>query len=247
MLEDVAIGWFVLLGFVAQLFDGAVGMAYGTLSSAVLLAFGLPPALVSASVNSAKIATNGVSSLSHAYFRNVDRRLFFGLVLPAMAGAVAGALLVTHLPERFLRPAVSVVLLGMGVLLLWRAWRKPEQRPPSRHPYFTATAAGFVDATTGGFGPVATTGFIMQGVDVRKAVGTGAALEFFVALTSVATLLTLLGHVPWRIIGALILGGLPAAPLAAYALRIVPARVMMLMVGSAVIALSAFNLWRALR
>jgi hypothetical protein len=237
--------WFALLGFAAQLVDGAIGMAYGTLANAALLAFGFPPAVASASVNLAKVFTNGASAVSHAWFRNVDRALFFGLVLPAMVGAVVGGFAMVHLPTGIVGPAVSAVLVVLGSLIVFRALRERDKAQPSRHPIAMAATAGFFNSATGSFGPFATSALVARGVQPRYAVGTISVLEFFVALTSVAALASVLVLVDWRIIAALIVGGLPAAPLSAWLVRHAPARVMMVVVGSVVIVLGGWNLFRA--
>ena len=115
--------FFVLVGLAAQLVDGALGMAYGVTSSSLLLAFGLPPAVASASVHAAEVATTGVSGLSHRWFGNVDSRLMWRLALPGMLGGVLGAWLLGSVDWAWLRPLVAAYLLGMGGLLIFRAWR----------------------------------------------------------------------------------------------------------------------------
>jgi hypothetical protein len=243
-MEDIHLGWFVAIGFFAQLVDGAIGMAYGTLSNAILIALGLPPALASTSVNLAKVATNGVSALSHAYFRNVDRRLLFGLVVPAMLGAVVGGTALVQLSPALVKPVVAVVLAALGVLIVIRAVRGRASVRPSRHPIVTGFVAGAINSTTGSFGPFATSAMIARGIEPRYAVGTVSVVEFFVALASVAALASLLDDVNLQVILALILGGLPAAPVAAFLVRHMPSRAMMLVVGSIVVGLSVYTLWR---
>ena len=112
----------VLVGFLAQLIDGALGMAYGVSASAFLATMGHPPAFVSATVHAAEVVTTGASGISHAWFRNLDRKIFFRLVLPGMAGGVVGAYLLTSLDGSILRPLVWGWLFLMGVLLLRRAF-----------------------------------------------------------------------------------------------------------------------------
>ncbi|MBP6627138.1 MAG: sulfite exporter TauE/SafE family protein, partial [Arenimonas sp.] len=120
---------FVAIGLAAQLVDGALGMAYGITSSSLLLAFGLPPALASASVHAAEVATTGVSGLSHRYFGNVDKALMWKLALPGAVGGVAGALLLSQISWAWLRPLVAVYLMVLGGLLLRRAWRGVRSPP----------------------------------------------------------------------------------------------------------------------
>lgn len=137
---------FVLVGFAAQLVDGALGMAYGVISTSVLLSIGLPPAAASASVHAAEVVTTGISGASHAMFKNVDRRLLGRLVIPGVIGGVIGAFLLTNLPGESIKPVVAAYLFVMGLLILRRARRRatpsarqicrssfspPPHRPPS--------------------------------------------------------------------------------------------------------------------
>jgi uncharacterized membrane protein YfcA len=131
-------------------------------------------------------------------------------------------------------------------MLIWRAWRRHGPNPNPRHPVLSAFAAGVTNSAAGSFGPLATSALLARGVPARYAVGTVSVIEFFVSLASVVTLVWLAAHHDWRVVIGLVLGGLPAAPLAAYLVRYVPTRVMMLVVGSVVALLSLFNLLRAL-
>jgi uncharacterized membrane protein YfcA len=102
---------FVAIGLAAQTVDGALGMAYGVTSSSLLLAFGLPPALASASVHAAEVATTGVSGLSHGLFGNIDRGLLWQLALPGVAGGALGAWFLGSVDLAWLRPLVAAYLL----------------------------------------------------------------------------------------------------------------------------------------
>lgn len=245
-MDTETLVWFALLGFAAQLVDGAIGMAYGTLANAALLATGVPPAVASASVNLAKLATNGVSALAHGWFGNVDRRLLFGLALPAVLGAVIGGQLLLKLPPDVVGPAVSLLLLGLGALIARRAWRNAPRRAPGRHPVATAFAAGAINVATGSFGPFATSALMARGIEARFAVGTICVLELLVAAASVAALAGVLEQVEPRVVAALVIGGLPAAPVSAWLVRHAPSRAMMLVVGSVVIVLATYNLLKSL-
>src|SRR3954463_13050676 len=119
MVEDVIL--FAVVGFVAQMIDGAIGMAYGLFTTSVLLSLGVLPSVASASVHAAEVFTTGASGLAHWWFGNVDRALLRRLALPGMLGGATGAYLLTALPGSVIRPVVSAYLLAMGVLILWRA------------------------------------------------------------------------------------------------------------------------------
>ena len=240
------IGWFIVIGCIAQLIDGALGMAYGTISSAVLLTLGVPPALTSATVHAAEVGTTGASAVSHAAFRNVDRRIFIGLAIPGVIGGVAGALALAWLPGDAIKPWVASYLLLLGILILLRSWREPPLRRVIRHPPFLGFFAGALDALGGGgWGAITTSTLIMKGVEPRYAIGTANAVEFFVAVAIAITLGFALGALYWQAVLGLLIGGVAAAPFAAYAARALPHRAMMRLVGIVVMALSAYTLARS--
>src|SRR5688572_7827302 len=234
---------FVLIGCLAQLIDGALGMAYGTLSSTVLLALGMPPALTSATVHAAEVATSGASALSHAAFKNIDRRAFVGLAIPGVLGGVLGALLLTQLPGDALKPFVAGYLVLLGALILLRAWREHPVEREIKHPPFLGFFAGALDAMGGGgWGAITTSTLIMKGLEPRYAIGTANAVEFFVSAAIALTLGLALGALYWQAVVGLLIGGVLAAPFAAYLAKRLPHRTMMVMVGSVVMALSAYTL-----
>jgi len=148
---------FVAVGLLAQLIDGALGMAFGLLSSSILATTGLPPAIVSASVHAAEMVTTGVSGASHLAMHNVDRRLFLRLAIPGVVGGVLGAYVLTSLPGELVRPVVSLYLLALGGLILWRAARQRSRQFPSERVPALGFVSGVLDAIGGGgWGPLAT-------------------------------------------------------------------------------------------
>jgi uncharacterized protein len=227
--------------------DGALGMAYGVSSTALLLSFGLPPARASAAVHTAEVFVSGVSGLAHLRFGNVDRALFRSLVLPGVAGGVIGAYVLSALPGERLRPFVSAYLLAMGLYIGWRALR-PRARPKAvGHVVPLGLAGGFCDALGGGgWGPIVTTHLVANGHEPRMAVGSVNLAEFFVTVAQAATFFVTLGLVHWPVIAGLVLGGVLAAPLAALVCRHLPARATMLLVGLLITALSLRTLLQAL-
>lgn len=241
---------FVAIGFAAQIVDGALGMGFGLVSNAVLLAIGTPPAASSAAIHAAKVFTGGASALSHAWFRNIDRRVFLHLVVPGMIGGVVGAVVLQRAPPSILRVAISFYLALMGLWLLMRAVRNhvARKRVHALGAHGTGLVAGTLDAIGGGgWGTVVTSSLIAQGAEARYAIGTTNAAEFFVAIAISAALTASLGVVSWVWLGGLIVGGILAAPFAAWMTRHIPMRLLTAMVGSAVIALSVHSLWRLLR
>ena len=240
---------FVLVGFLAQIIDGALGMAYGVTSTTVLLGIGLPPATASASVHAAEVFTTAVSGVSHFRFGNVDLALFKRLLIPGVVGGVLGAYVLTQVPGDVIKPIVAVYLAIMGVIILLRAMRSVKAREVRRMAVPLGLAGGFMDAIGGGgWGPVVTSTLIARGKEPRTSIGSVNLAEFFVTLaesiTFVLTLALQLQH--WRIIVGLLLGGVAAAPLAAFVCKKVPVKPMMIMVGTLIIVLSARTLYLAL-
>lgn len=231
---------YVAVGFIAQMVDGALGMAYGVTSTSFLLAAGVPPAAASASVHTAEVFTTGVSGLSHAAFRNIDRTLFLKLVLPGVLGAVVGAYVLTSLPEALVKPLVAVYLIVMGALILAKSWRGlREKRAPIRHVRSLGLVGGFLDAAGGGgWGPIVTSTLIARGMVPRYAIGTVSASEFFVTVAATSAFVMTIGFQFVTITFGLLVGGVLAAPLAAWVSRALPARLLMRMIGLVIVAIS---------
>jgi len=236
------------VGFVAQAVDGALGMAYGVSSNAMLLSVGVPPAAASAAVHLAEVATTGASGLSHVAFRNVDRRLFDRLVWPGVLGAVLGAVVLAKLPVAWLKAPVAAYLLVMGLRLVLRACRPvASPRPVLRGVRRLGFAGGFCDAVGGGgWGPIVTTTLVARAVEPRYAIGSVNLAEFFVALAASAAFAATIGLGHWPLVAGLVLGGVLAAPLAAWSAKVVPHRWLMGLVGVLICGLSLRNLGLAL-
>lgn len=225
----------VMVGFAAQLVDGALGMAYGVTSSTLLLATGLAPATASASVHLAEVGTTLASGISHWRLRNLNRSVLIRLAIPGAAGAFLGAVALSQLSADAARPIVSVFLAGLGVLILIRfGFRRSaavRSRPiPTRALAPLGLVGGFLDAAGGGgWGPIVTPSLLASGrVEPRKVVGTTDASEFAVAVAaSIGFFVALdLSVISTMIVGGMLLGGLIAAPIAAWLVRRLPARVL---------------------
>ena len=175
--------WFVLIGLAAQLVDGALGKAYGLVSSSVLLGMGLPPAQVSASIHAAEVFTTGASGASHIALGNVDRRLFLRLAIPGVVGGVIGAYVLTQLPGDLIRPFIYLYLLVLAILILVRASGRMVPRREVRRVPVLGFFAGLLDASGGGgWGPLATSTLLAGGGQARTVIGSVNAAEFVVTL-----------------------------------------------------------------
>lgn len=238
-----------LIGFAAQLVDGALGMAFGVISTTAMLSMGMPPAQASALVHTAEIFTTAGSAASHLWHRNVDWRLVVRLGFAGVIGAVLGAWVLSNLDAGAVRPFISAYLLAVGGFILFKAWRgAPARDAPALYVAPIGFVAGFLDASGGGgWGPVATTTLVGSGHAPRMAVGSVNTTEFFVTIAAATTFFIELGASPWKELLALIIGGLLAAPLGGWAVKRIPARVLMVAVGCLVIALSAWQIARAAR
>ena len=254
MIRDFIL--FAGVGFLAQLVDGALGMAYGVTSNTVLLAFGVPPATASASVHTAEMFTTAASGVSHTAHKNVDWKLFFKLAPAGVIGGALGAYVLTSIDGDVIKPFIVGYLGLMGLLILYRAvW--PSQ-PRALHRLLApplGLAGGFVDAVGGGgWGPVVTSSLMGAGGNPRYVIGTVNTAEFFVTVAiSAAFLFALLsGH--WQdasdlmanaaAVAGLIIGGLFAAPLAGWMVKLAPQRVLGALVGALVLGLAAYQGWR---
>ncbi|HEY0013214.1 MAG TPA: sulfite exporter TauE/SafE family protein [Allosphingosinicella sp.] len=238
---------FILIGFAAQLVDGALGMAFGVISSTLLLSLGVHPASASASVHAVECFTTGASGISHALFRNIDWRLFGRLVLPGIAGGVLGAYVLTLAGEAA-RPFILVYLTAIGLYLVWRGTGHPPQPRTPRIVAPLGLAGGFLDAAGGGgWGPIVTSNLLIQGADPRKVIGTVNASEFFLTVTISATFLLSLGfaHFGKEAVGLLV-GGLAAAPLGGFVVGKLPPQRLLMMVGIVLTITSLWGIWRAL-
>lgn len=241
---------FIVVGLVAQLVDGALGMAFGVISQTMLVSvMGVAPAAASATTHLVEVFTTGASGASHIWHRNVDWALFRRLVPFGVAGGVTGAYVLTSIDASVAKPFVMAYLVGVGLYLFYKAVRMREPRfedPKTTRPL--ALAGGFLDAAGGGgWGPVVTSNLLIQGGDPVKVVGTVNTAEFLLSLSiSISFLLTLgLSAFGAATIG-MIIGGVIAAPFGAYLAKRVEPRHLLFAVSIVLVATSAFSIWKAL-
>ncbi|MCS6883531.1 MAG: sulfite exporter TauE/SafE family protein [Oscillochloridaceae bacterium] len=231
--------FYILVGFIAQIIDGALGMAYGVTASSLLITFGVPPAASSATVHAAECFTTGASAISHRTFGNVDGHLFRRLLIPGVLGAVTGAYVLASFPGDAVRPYIAGYLLVMGAVIVYKAFREFPPRRVTSHLRLLGFIGALVDAVGGGgWGPIVTSNLLVRGNDIRKTIGSVNAVEFFVTLAASVTFLFTLGLTNWQIILGLAIGGILAAPLGAWVSKHMPVKPFMIVVGVLVIVIS---------
>ena len=236
---------FLAIGFVAQLFDGAIGMGFGAISSTVLAAIGLPREIASASVNGAKILTGAAASIGHIALRNVDWHMLVVLGGAGMVGGALGSLLLTRYAGPILGVFVSAYLIVVGAVIILRARGAPPPVVPHAKIGGVGLAGGFLEAMSGVWGPLVTSNLVAVGANPRYVVGTGSIAETFVAGTVFGILVRHLGFEQLSLATLGLIGGaLLATPIAARITRDLPRKPLMITVGVLVILLSIVRLTR---
>jgi len=234
---------YTVIGFVCQLVDGSLGMGYKTTSTTLLLSTGLPPVAASAATHTAGIFTSAASGYAHYRIGNVNKRLLFRLSAAGILGGIIGVTLLSNIPSSVIKPIVALYLAALGGLIIYRSlgssaliWRRTSTA-------ILGSAGGFLDSIGGGgWGPIVTGTLVVNGNNPRKVIGTVSIAEFFVTLAQAATFATVAHTLDWTPVLGLILGGVPAAPLAALLCRRLPVRRMMLLVGLLILVLSVRTL-----
>ena len=247
--------WIVLalVGLAAQLVDGSLGMAYGVTSTTLLLAAGTAPAMASASVHLAEVGTTLVSGASHWRFGNVDWSVVRRIALPGAIGAFLGATVLSHLSTEWAAPWMSALLLGLGVYVLVRftfgSIIRRAGRVRSRFLVPVGLFGGFIDASGGGgWGPVATPALLSSGkMEPRKVIGTVDTSEFAVSVAASVGFFLGLGSevLDLQVVTALLAGGVVAAPIAAWLVRLVPPRLLGAAVGGLIVLTNSRTILRS--
>lgn len=259
MAELLLVG---LAGFIAAMVDGALGMGFGPTSSTILLSTGLPPAAVSTTVNLAKVASGLASGVSHWQFRNIDHGLVLRLAVPGALGALIGVTVLANVDGDTLRPILAVLLLLVGLRMLLRfssplpsrssgsdeaAGADPESAFDfdDRGVSVAATAGGVTNGLIGAWGPVVTPFLLHRGLEPRYAIGSVNTAEVAVATVAAGSLIASIGRsgIEVGVVLAMMIGGVAAAPIAAWMIRHVPARAMGLSVAALLLVTNARELF----
>jgi uncharacterized protein len=233
--------YYIAGGFIAQMIDGALGMAYGVTATTFLLSVGITPAAASASVHASEVFTSGVSGYMHLKFGNVNSKLFKTLVIPGIIGAILGAYVLSSLEEysTYINPIVSIYTLFLGVIIIRKALIKRMEKRQLKRVGLLALFGGYLDSIGGGgWGPIVSSTLIASGRHPKYTIGSVNLTEFFVSLASSITFFTVIGLGYWQVIIGLILGGVVAAPIAAKLANKLPVKSMMILVGLVIIIVS---------
>jgi len=247
-LDASTILLFVAIGFAAQAIDGALGMAFGQISSTLLISTGVPPAAASAGVHTAETFTTAISGVSHILHGNVDWGLFVRIAVPGVIGGVLGAYVLTQIPADAAKPFVLAYLTALGVYLFYRGvmHRHTEREPKIVAPL--GLVGGFLDAAGGGgWGAIVTSNLLVQGSSPRKTIGTVNAAEFLLTVTISATFIAALGLAAFTAATVgLLIGGVIAAPFGAWIAKRVNPDTLLTFVGVLVTLTSGYALFTAL-
>jgi uncharacterized protein len=240
---ELTILLYVLVGFLAQVIDGAFGHGlrrqFEHLSAQRRRATGHCQRQRPCGRN---LYNRSIGRIALA-LGNVDKELFKKLIIPGVLGAVLGAYILTQIDGNVIKPYISAYLLLMGILILVKALRKNHQEQKvNDHISILGVVGGFFDAIGGGgWGPIVTTTLVARGNNPRYTIGSVNSSEFFITFSqSVVFIFTLSSDLlaNWQVIVGLLVGGVIAAPFAALVTKRLPVRVLMGMVGLLIIGLS---------
>lgn len=244
-MEEIFI--FVLIGFLAQVIDGALGMAYGLITTTFLLSLGYPPVSASAITHAAECITTGFSAFAHHRMGNVDSTLFFKLLVPGIMGAILGVILLTHVDATLIKPLIAFYLLVMGFIIISKTFTVFPPVAISKHLIPLGFGGAFMDAIGGGgWGSIVTSTLIARGHHARTTIGSVNACEVFITTTVSITFFLSNVLIGWQVVVALAVGGAIAAPIGALLCKHIPIKVLLFSVGLLIIGLSFRTLWLSL-
>lgn len=246
--------WMVLVGFLAEIVAGSMGMGYGVICTTILLILNIPPPIISASIHSAESFTTAAGSISHYRFGNVNKKLTKLLAIPAIVGAVCGALLLTYVGERYAKmtkPVIAAYTMYLGIRILQNAFAKKKGTNGIRKKKTNVTVlglvGGFIDSFGGGgWGPLVTGTFIKNGHTPRYVIGTSTVAKFILTLASAITFIFTVGIHHWNLVAGLLLGGIITAPFSAMLTARLPVKKMFVAVGIVVIVMSLITIYRTI-
>lgn len=243
--------WMMLVGILAEIVAGSMGMGYGVICTTTLLFLGIPPHAVSASIHSAESFTTAAGSISHIRLKNVSKGLVKKLAVPAVFGAIIGAVSLTYLGEyysKITKTIISFYTLYLGIQILSNAFKNKQDKKLKRKTNLTrlGLAGGFIDSFAGGgWGPLVTGTLIKNSFTPRFAVGSSTVAKFILTLTAAITFILTLGIQHWNIIIGLLIGGIFTAPFSAMLTAKLPVKSMFVVIGLLVIIMSSITIYKS--
>jgi uncharacterized protein len=244
--------WMLLAGFVAEMVAGSMGMGYGVICTTILLILNVPAPIISASIHSAESFTSAAGTVSHWQLGNINKKLTRALAIPAVIGAVIGALALTYVGERYAKatkPFIAAYAMYLGIMILRNAFRKNTRNGEKKTTNITALGlvGGFIDSFGGGgWGPLVTGTFIKNGHTPRYVIGSSTFAKFILTVASAITFIFTVGIHHWNIVAGLLIGGVITAPFSALLTARIPSKKMFVIVGVVVIICSLITIFRAI-
>jgi len=244
--------WMLLVGFCAEIVAGSMGMGYGVICTTILLILNVPPPVISASIHSAESFTSAAGTISHWQLGNVNKKLVKSLAIPAIIGAVIGAIALTYVGERYAKmtkPFIAAYTMYLGIRILQNAFGKKVHHSQKKKTNITALGlvGGFIDSFGGGgWGPLVTGTFIKNGHTPRFVIGSSTSAKFILTVASAITFIFTVGIHHWNIVAGLLIGGIITAPFSAMLTAKLPTKKMFAIVGIVVIIMSLITIYRAI-
>jgi len=244
--------WMLLVGFIAEVVAGSMGMGYGVICTTVLLILNVPPPIISASIHSAESFTSAAGTISHWQLGNINKKLVKALAIPAIIGAITGALLLTYVGEHYAKatkPFIAVYTMYLGIRILQNAFKKSDRKGKEKTTKITALGfiGGFIDSFGGGgWGPLVTGTFIKNGHTPRYVIGSSTFAKCLLTVASAITFIFTIGIQHWNIVAGLLIGGIVTAPFSAMLTAKLPTKKMFIAVGIVVIFCSMITIYRAI-
>ncbi len=249
---------YVGIGFIAQIIDGALGMAYGASSMTMLTSYGVSSSIANSCIKLSEVFTTSASGFSHWKLGNINKKLVKNLIIPGVIGAALGATMIAYvdsiegMSKKYVKPIISIYILMLGIYIIYKALRKKEKKKKTQNLSVLASFGGFMDAAGGGgWGPIVTSTLISKGRNPKYTIGSVNLSEFFIALTSAIIITVIIGLEEWQLGGGikiaigLIFGGIIAAPMGAIVASKIKAKPMMLTVGTLIIIVNLLNIYKA--
>lgn len=238
---------YILIGFIAQLIDGTMGMAYGISARTFLRSFaGLDTVAASVVVHCSEVFTSLASGISHYKLNNFTKENLLKLAISGAIGGFLGSWFLTSLGNK-LEIFIDVYLIVMGFKILLKALSKEEQKDNKVHMLpLLGLVGGFLDATGGGgWGPVVTASLVSKQKDVKKTIGTVNIAEFIVTIIETTSFVIFFkGFENYlNIILGIIIGGVIAAPIAAVCCKKTPVKKLMVLIGVLLIGVYSYTLY----